>query len=66
MIMHEIKNDPEYKKMPVILLSGMSDQLGVNLCSDMEDGSLFPNVRLQDKPINPHLLMGIIGDMLKE
>lgn len=64
--MYEIKNDPEYKKMPVILLSGMSDQLGVNLCSDMEDESLFPNVNFQDKPINPHLLVGIIGDMLKE
>jgi len=65
-LLHVIKNDPEYKKMPIILLTGMRDQLEVNLFSAVEDESLFPNVRFQDKPINLHLLVEMIGDMLKE
>jgi two-component system alkaline phosphatase synthesis response regulator PhoP len=65
-LLHVIKSDPEYKKMPIILLTGMSDKLGVNLYSAVEDESLLPNVRFQDKPINPHLLVEMIGDMLKE
>ena len=56
----------EYKKMPIILLTGMRDKPGVNLYSAVEDESLFPNVRFQDKPINPHLLEEMIGDMLKK
>ena len=60
-----IKNDPEYKKMPIILLTGMRDQLGIDLLSALEDELLFPNVSLQDKPIDLHILVEMIGDMLK-
>jgi len=60
-----IKNEPEYKKMPIILLTGMRDQLEIDLLSALEDELLFPNVSLQDKPIDPHILVEMIGDMLK-
>jgi CheY-like chemotaxis protein len=65
-LLHSIKKEPEYKKMPIILLTGMIDQLGVNLFSGVEDESMFPNVRFQDKPIDPLFLVELIGDMLKE
>ena len=65
-LLHMIKSYPEYRNMPIILLTGMRDQLGVNLYSAVEDESLFPNVRFQDKPINPHLLVEMISDMLRE
>jgi two-component system, OmpR family, alkaline phosphatase synthesis response regulator PhoP len=64
-LLHVIKNDPEYKNMPIIMLTGMRDLMGVNLYSAVEDESLFPNVRFQDKPINPHFLVEIIEEMLK-
>ena len=63
-LLHVIKSDPEYKKMPIILLTGMRDLMGVNLYSAVEDESLLPNVRFQDKPINPHFLVEIIEEML--
>lgn len=64
-LLHTIKKEPEYKKMPIILLTGMVDQLGVNLYSGVEDEKMLPNVRFQDKPIDPLLLVELIEEMLK-
>lgn len=64
--LHVIKKDPAYRKMPIIMLTGMRDQLGVNLYAGVEDEELFPKVRYQDKPVDPLLLVEMIGDMLKE
>jgi CheY-like chemotaxis protein len=60
-----IKHNPEYKEMPVILLTGMRDQIGTSLLSALDDELLFPNVSLQDKPIDPRMLVELIGQMLK-
>jgi len=65
-LLHTIKKGPEYKNMPIIMLTGMRDQLGVNLYSAVEDESVFPNVRYQDKPIDPFKLVEMIEDMLQE
>ncbi|MCK9398939.1 MAG: response regulator [Bacteroidales bacterium] len=65
-LLHTIKKEPEFKKMPIIMLTGMRDQLGVNLYSAVEDESAFPHVRYQDKPIDPLKLAEMIGDMLQE
>jgi CheY-like chemotaxis protein len=63
-LLNTIKKEPEYKKFPIIMLTGMRDQLGVNLYSAVEDESMFPNVRYLDKPIDPLTLAEIIRDML--
>jgi len=60
-----IKHEPEYREMPVILHTGMRDQIGISLLSALEDELLFPNVILQDKPIDPRTLVELIRDMLK-
>jgi len=65
-LLQEIKKDPQYRKMPVILLTGMKDHIGVDFFSSVEDKSLFPNVRYQDKPIYSHLLVEMIEEMLEE
>jgi DNA-binding response OmpR family regulator len=59
-----IKHESEYKEMPVILHTGMRDQIGISLLSALEDEMLFPNVILQDKPIEPHKLVELIRGML--
>lgn len=65
LLLEEIKKDPQYRKLPVILLTGMKDHIGVDFISAVEDKSQFPNVRYQDKPIYSHLLVEIIEEMLK-
>jgi CheY-like chemotaxis protein len=61
-----IKKNPEYKDLPVILLTGMRDQLGSDALSALEDENVFPHVSFQDKPIDPKILVELIGDMLKK
>jgi len=65
-LLNVIKKDSDHRKMPVIILTVTRDLLGVNLISDEEDETVFPDVHFEDKSINPHLLVEIIGDMLKE
>jgi CheY-like chemotaxis protein len=64
-LLHAIKKDPEFKKLPIILLTGMADAMGVNLSSGVEDPAMFPYVRFQDKPIDPLLLVEMINDMIE-
>lgn len=64
-LLHVIKNESEYRKLPIIMLTGMRDLIGVNLTSAVEDESIFQNVRFQDKPVNPRFLAEIIEEMLK-
>jgi CheY-like chemotaxis protein len=65
-LLHVIKQEPAYKKIPIILLTGMIDKLGVNLISAVEDEKMLPNVHFQDKPIDPQVLVKMIQDLLKE
>lgn len=65
-LLHVIKQEPAYKKLPIILLTGMIDRLGVNLISGVEDEEMLPNVHFQDKPIDPQVLVKMIQDLLKE
>lgn len=65
-LLHLIKKESAYKKMPVILLTGMVDELGVNLYAGVEDTDMLPNVHFRDKPIDPFALVELIGDLLKE
>ncbi len=63
-LLHVIKQEPVYKKIPIILLTGMIDKLGVNLVSGVEDEVMLPNVHFQDKPIDPQVLAKMIQDLL--
>jgi DNA-binding response OmpR family regulator len=63
-LMQKIKKESEFHDLPIIMLTGMKDQLGVNLYAAVEDESLFPNVRFQDKPIEPQPFLALIKDML--
>ena len=64
-LLHTIKKEQQYREMPIILLTGIMDRLGVNLVSGVEDDSLFPNVRYQDKPVDPALFIEMINEMLE-
>ena len=65
-LLHKIKKDPSNKELPVILLTGMVDQLGVNLYSGVEDKDTFPNVHFHNKPVDPIRLGIIIQKILED
>ncbi len=60
--LHKIKKIPKIKDIPIIMLTGMAGELGVNLREATED---FDNVVFYDKPINPQILLEQIEIMLK-
>jgi CheY-like chemotaxis protein len=64
-LLHLIKNEPNISQIPIILLTGMIDALGVNLISAVEDEELFSKVVFRDKPIEPAALLELIADLLK-
>ena len=65
-LLQVIKKQAAYRQLPVILLTGIRDQIGVNLFSAVEDESLFPKVRYQDKPVTMQYLTEMIRDMLND
>lgn len=65
-LLQKLKSDPSYKELPVILLTAMRDQIGIDLISVVENETLFPRVRYQDKPVYAHVLLGIIEEMLSD
>ncbi|HJX70535.1 MAG: hypothetical protein A2Y87_09175 [Bacteroidetes bacterium RBG_13_46_8] len=65
-LLEAIKGRAEYKNMPVILLTGMRDQLGIDFFSVIQDDLLLPKVRYQDKPVNSGFLVEMIREMLNE
>lgn len=64
-LLHKIKKEEDYRNLPIILLTGMVDQLGVNLYSGVEDDKMLPHVHFRDKPIDPLLLGELISELLK-
>ncbi len=64
-LLHKIKQDPAYHDLPVIQLTGMIDQLGVNLRSAVEDHEALPNVYFENKPIDPLELINLVRKLLE-
>jgi CheY-like chemotaxis protein len=65
-LLQKLKSDPAYRNLPVILLTGMRDQIGIDLISVVEDETLFPRVNYQDKPVYSHELLSLIEKMLSD
>lgn len=63
-LLHTIKKDKTMKDFPIIMLTGMIDELGVNLVSGVEDEAMFPNVVFRNKPIEPSALVELIMGMI--
>jgi len=48
-ILKEFKNNDSLRDVPIIMYSGMAEQIGVNFRSAIEDEKMFPNVSFIDK-----------------
>lgn len=64
-LLHHIKQNQNFRNLPIIIMTGMRDQMGVNLYSAVDDNDLFPNVKFQEKPVDPDELAEMINQMLE-
>ncbi|MCD4679242.1 MAG: response regulator [Bacteroidales bacterium] len=64
-ILNALKSDPEYRKLPIIMLTGIAEAMEVNFRSAIEDADMFPNVVFLDKPVEPDVLFTEINTLLQ-
>jgi CheY-like chemotaxis protein len=56
----ELKKDPEFKDMPVVLLTGVKDKTGIGFKSAAGDPQWCPVEGYLEKPVEPQVLLGEI------
>lgn len=61
---HTIKNDPANKDLPILVITGMMDSLGVNIRDAFEGIDDLPNVTMLDKPFDNEDLLSRIKEMI--
>ena len=65
-LLHQLKSDPENDELPILMLTGITNKLGIDVFSGGEKRKNLPNVRIQTKPVTPLFLVEIIEEMLKD
>jgi len=59
-IARELKKDPEFKDMPIVLLTGIRDKTGIGFKSAAGDPQWCPVEGYLEKPVEPSVLLGEI------
>jgi len=62
-VCRELKNDPELKKIPVLMVTGITQKTGLKF-SPLTDGEYLPAEDLMDKPIKPTALLKRVENLL--
>ena len=60
----ELKNDPEYKDIPILMLTGVKDKTGIDFKSSAGDPTWMPVEGFLEKPIQPDVLLAEIKKLL--
>lgn len=60
----ELRTMPEFKKTPIILLTGIDGKTGVNFKSAFGNTDMLPVDAYLEKPVSPHILLNMIQNLL--
>ena len=60
----ELKNDPEYKNIPILMLTGVKEKTGIDFKSSAGDETWNPVDGFLEKPIQPDILLAEIEKLL--
>ncbi len=60
----ELKQDPEFKDMPILMLTGVRDKTGIDFKGSAGDPTWCPVDGFLDKPVMPETLLGEIERLL--
>ena len=63
---HTIKRDPENWHIPILVITGMMDTLGVNIREAFEDTDELPNVIMLDKPYETEDLLSSVKELMSK
>ena len=62
----ELKNDPQFKNMPILMLTGVKDKTGIDFKSTAGDPTWCPVEGFLDKPVEPDTLVAEIEKLLSK
>ena len=60
----EIRQNPEYKDMPIIMLTGVEQRTGIGFKSTAGDPEWLPVDAFHDKPVEPKVLLAEVRKLL--
>jgi CheY-like chemotaxis protein len=61
---HTIKSNPDYRDLPVLVITGMLEAIGVNIRDSFEDNKNLPLVSMLDKPFDPDELITRVAELI--
>ena len=62
----ELKNDPQFKEMPILMMTGVKEQTGMDFKSTAGDPTWCPVEGFLDKPVTPDILITEIERLLSK
>ena len=62
----ELKKDPNLKDMPILMLTGVKEQTGIDFKSTAGDSTWCPVDGYLDKPVEPDILLAEVERLLSE
>ncbi len=60
----DIRKNPEYRDMPIIMLTGVEQRTGIGFKSSAGDPEWLPVDGFLDKPVEPHVLIAEVKKVL--
>jgi DNA-binding response OmpR family regulator len=61
---HTLKSDPANKELPILVITGMKDAIGVNIRTAFEGIEELPNLTMMDKPFETEELISRVKEMI--
>ena len=65
-ISRELKNNPEFKNIPILMLTSITERTGVEFKSSAGDPTWLPVDGFLDKPVEPEVLLSEVQKLLQE
>ncbi len=62
----ELKKDPQYKDIPILMLTGVKEQTGIDFKSTAGDPAWCPVDGFLDKPVETDILLAEVERLLSE
>jgi len=62
----ELKEDPQFKDMPILLLTGIKEETGIDFKSTADDPACCPADGFLEKPVEPNVLVAEVEKLLME
>jgi len=61
---YELRKHPEYKTIPIIIVSGIGEATGLNIATEKETGYVAADEFLE-KPVKPDVLLKKVAELIK-